>query len=131
MSESSLFLDKNKINKFDEIIRVILTESLSPGTISIEHIGDIISFLNKRDKVREMSDPELKMAVFRIIKTLLDMDAVELLWQDSWVEKIRNSPPSTEQEVFEVLNEYWYKSDVTGLDKNYLLYFKKKGQTWP
>ncbi|RZK39319.1 MAG: hypothetical protein EOO90_19260 [Pedobacter sp.] len=129
--KSSYFLDKKDINSFSEIIEIIQTCGITPGTIAIEHIGDILFFLNQRDKKRNMDDPELKKAAFTIIKTLLDLEIVDLLWRDSWVENVRNNPPNTQKEIFEFLDYYWDKKHSSGLDRNYLLFFKKKGQSWP
>ena len=78
MNDTALFLEKEKINNFDDIIEVIKTSGITPGTIAVEHIGDVIFFLNKRDKKRDMDDPELKRAAFTIIKTLLDLKLLNL-----------------------------------------------------
>jgi hypothetical protein len=129
--DSNFFLNKNKINKFDEIIHVIDTCGITPGTIAVEHIGDILFFLNQRDKKRDMNDPELKKAAFTVIKTLLDDEIAELMWADTWVKWARTSPPKSQEELFKFLDDYWYKKDASGLDRNYLVYFKRKGQLWP
>jgi hypothetical protein len=131
MNDTALFLEKEKINNFDDIIEVIKTSGITPGTIAIEHIGDVIFFLNKRDKKRDMDDPELKRATFTVIKTLLDLEIAEPLWRDSWVESVRTDPPKTQQELFAFLDKYWYEKHSSGLDRNYLVFFKRKGQTWP
>ena len=131
MLNKDLFLSKSQINDFDKIIDSILNGGITPGTLGIENVGDIVSYLDRWDKNRNIKDPELKHAVFTVIKTLLDMDVVELMWKDSIVEEARLSPPHNEENIFNFLNEHWDKDDGSGLIITYLVSFKKKGQTWP
>ena len=121
-----LFLKKEKINNFDMIMDIIFNAGLSKDVLAVEHIGDIIFFLDKRDKVRDQNDPELKKAVFTVIKAMIDSGQVELRWQYTWVKSARDSPPKNDKEIFDFLDEYWDKDDGLGLDKNYLLFFRKK-----
>ena len=125
------FLEKEKINNFEHIIEIIDTCGITPGTIAVEHIGDILFFLDKYDKKRNMDDIELKHAAFTLIKELLASNIAELVWEFTWVVNIRKNPPQTQTGMFEFLDQYWNKKDFSGLDRNYLLFFKRKGQTWP
>jgi hypothetical protein len=120
-----LFLKKEEINNFDMIMDIIFNAGLSKDVLAVEHIGDIIFFLDKRDKVRDQNDPELKKAVFTVIKAMIDSGQVELRWQYTWVKSARDSPPKNDKEIFDFLDEYLNKDDGLGLDKNYLLFFRK------
>ena len=130
MNEKPQFLEKEKINNFDHIVEIIDTCGITPGTIAVEHIGDILFFLNQHDKKRNMDDPELKHAAFTLIKELLDSNIAELVWKYTWVVHVRENPPQAQIEMFEFLDKYWNETDFGGLDRNYLLFFKRKGQTW-
>jgi hypothetical protein len=66
MYKKPQFLEKEKINNFKHIIEIIDTCGITPGTIAVEHIGDILFFLDKYDKKRNMNDTELKHAAFAI-----------------------------------------------------------------
>ncbi|WP_285008706.1 hypothetical protein [Pedobacter faecalis] len=131
MMDSNLFLNKSCINNFDEIIHIIDSCGITPGTIAVEHVGDVLSFLNDRDKKRDINDPELKKAAFTVIKTILDTGIAELMWAYTWVEWARENPPKDQDELFRFLDDYWYKTDFSGLDRTYLVFFRRKGQTWP
>ncbi|TCC99926.1 hypothetical protein [Pedobacter psychroterrae] len=120
------FLDKSKINNYEWIVDFILNGDKVNNRLAIEHIGDILFYLNKNDKERDMQDPELKRAAFTVIQALLDTNAVELDWEHGWAMSKYNSPPRTDEEIFEILDKFWYKDDGFGLDKNYLLFFKRK-----
>lgn len=120
------FLEKSKINNFERILDIILNSDKIHGRIAIEHIGDILFFINKHDKERDMQDPELKKAAFTVIKALLATKSVELDWEFGWASSKYRSPPKTADEIFDILDKYWYKNDGSGLDKNYLLFFKRK-----
>jgi hypothetical protein len=90
MVNKDLFLSRDQINGFDKIIEFILTGGITPGTLGIEHTGDIVSHLDHWDKKRDIKDPQLKRAVFTIIKTLLDMDVIEIMWKHSIVSKTKS-----------------------------------------
>ena len=120
------FLDESEINNFEGIVDIILNGDKINGRLAIEHVGDIIFFINKRDKQRDMRDPELKRATLTIVKALLDSEAVELDWEHGWASSKYESPPTTDNEIYDILDKYWYKDDGFGLDRNYLLFFKKR-----
>ena len=120
------FLDRKEINNFDHILDIILNANKEKGFLAIENIGDILFFINKNDKERDMQDPELKKAAFTVIKALLDSKLVDIVWEWSWASSKYDTPPKTDDEIFDILDKYWYKDDGCGLDKNYLLFFKKK-----
>ena len=124
--EDERFLDESEINNFEWIVDIILNGDKINGRLAIEHVGDILFFLNKHDRQRDMRDPELKRAALTIVKALLDSEAVELDWEHGWASSKYKSPPTTNSEIFDILDKYWYEDDGFGLDRNYLLFFKKR-----
>ena len=128
--DDSFFLCPTQINKFDEIIDVIFNHGLSKEVLAVENTGDIIYYLDQRDKVRDLNDPELKKAVLTIIKAMLDTGEVELDFEHSWVEEVKSNPPKNEKDIFKFLNTYWDVDDGFGLAKIHLVWFKRKGQTF-
>jgi len=121
------FLNPSYIKNYNLIIDTILNKGRTPKVLAIENIGDLISILNYNDKRRNIDDPELKKAIFTIVKGMLDSGIVELWWDYCWVASARNSPPTTQEEIFKFLEHYWNMDDGMGLDRNYLLWFNKIG----
>jgi hypothetical protein len=123
---SNLYLDKNQINNFNQIINDMLEEGISPNTLSMEHIGDIISFLDADDKKRNLYDPELKKAVFTIIKELLSKPQVEINFQSSSIPELRRRSDISNDELFQLLDKYWeiYQNHLT--DRDYMIMLKKR-----
>jgi hypothetical protein len=128
--DNSLFLEKDQINNFNEIMYVILNYGLQKDVLAVENTGDIIYYLDQRDKNRTLDDPELKKAVLTIIHSMLATGEVELDFRYSWVEKARENPPQTEEEIFNFLNTYWDEDDGFGLAKIHLVWFRKIGQSF-
>lgn len=128
--KSDLLMDSSLINNFDKIIEVIFTCGLSREVLAVENTGDIIAMLMHWDKVRELHDPELKRAVFTVIKAMLDSGEVELDFSFTWVKSARENPPIGEEKVFQFLDEYWDKDDGFGLSTEYLLWFRRRGQSF-
>jgi len=81
----------------------------------------------RKEEIRNFDDPELRQAVYTIIKAMLDSGKVELWWDYCWVESARNSPPKTQEDLFDFIEEYWDKDDGFGLERSYLLWFNKIG----
>lgn len=128
--KNDLLMDFSLINNFEKIIEVIFNSGLSKEVIAVENTGDIISLLDHWDKVRELDDPELKKAVFTVIKAMLDSGEVQLEFNYTWVKSARENPPIGEEKVFQFLDEYWDKDDGFGLSTEYLLWFRRKGQSF-
>jgi hypothetical protein len=126
----SLFLDKSDINNFDDIMYVIFNYGLQKDVLAVENTGDIISYLDKYDKVRDLNDPDLKKAVLTIIKVMLETGEVELEFRYSWVQHVQQNPPKTEKEIFTFLNKYWDEDDGYGMAKILLVWFRRKGQSF-
>jgi hypothetical protein len=126
--DHSLFLSKDQINNFEEIMYVIFNYGLQEDVLAVENTGDIIYYLDQRDKKRELDDPELKKAVLTIIHSMLATGLVDLDFRYSWVEKVRKNPPETEEDIFNFLNTYWDEDDGYGLAKIHLVWFRRKGQ---
>jgi hypothetical protein len=122
-----LFLDKSEINNFDEIIDNMLSEGICSNTICIEHIADIITHLDSDDKKRSIYDPQLKKAVFTVIRELISNSKVELVNEWSTIPELRDGTNVSHEKLFELLDEYWeiYKNNLT--DRDYMLWFKKAG----
>lgn len=121
--DTSFFLDKSEIRNFDEIIHVIFNCGLQKDVLAVENTGDIIYYLDQRDKIRDLNDPELKKAVLTVIRAMLETGQVELDFKHSWVEAVRDNPPTEPDEIFNFLNEYWDKDDGYGLAKFHLVWF--------
>jgi hypothetical protein len=128
--DHSLFLAKDQINNFEEIMHVIFNYGLQKDVLAVENTGDIIYYLDQRDKKRELDDPELKKAVLTIIRSMLATGEVELDFRYSWVEKARDNPPKNEEEIFNFLNTYWDEDDGFGLARIHLVWFRRKGQSF-
>jgi hypothetical protein len=122
----SRFLEKNKIHNFDLILDFILNGDKIHDRLAIENIGDILACLDYNDKKRDMQEPELKRAAFTVIKAMLDTGMVEISWPYGWASSKYDSPPKNNEEIFDILDRYWYEDDGFGLDKTYLLFFTKK-----
>lgn len=103
-------LEKEKIDNLDIILKIIDIDT------NFEHIGDIISLLNKYDKKRELDSLELKKAIYTIIKIMIE----ELNFKP-----IKNLKTmivlSNLNDVFEYLEQNWFESDA----REYLLFFIK------
>jgi hypothetical protein len=128
--DNSLFLEKDQINNFDEIMYVIFNYGLQADVLAVENTGDIIYNLDQRDKKRALDVPELKKAVLTIIREMLATGEVELDFRYTWVDKARKNPPQTEEEIFNFLNTYWDEDDGFGLAKIHLVWFRRKGQSF-
>ena len=68
----------------------------------------------------------LRIFVKVSVKALLDSGQVELCWDYSWPEEVRKNHPTSVDQIFEVLDNYWDKTDGVGLDRSDLMWFKKK-----
>jgi hypothetical protein len=124
--DHSLFLAKDQINNFEEIMYVIFNYGLQEDVLAVENTGDIIYYLDQRDKKRELDDPELKKAVLTIIHSMLATGLVDLDFRYSWVEKVRKNPPELKKIYLTSLIPIGMKMMGSGLLKFIWFGFEEK-----
>lgn len=105
-------LDKIRINNLNKIIKMIVAD------INFEHIGDIIFMLDKYDKKRNLNDDELKIAVYTIIKVLIEDYHFKAMKN---YDTKKNEHLVSIDDVFLYLEKNWNISDI----REYLLFFIK------
>ena len=108
-----VLLEQENINNLDKIIKIIEVDT------NFEHIGDIISLLNRYDKKRDLTSLELKKAVYTIIEALIESNNFKAI---RFLNNNKKIIYTNLNDVLAYLDEYWDSSDV----REYLLFFKRK-----
>lgn len=108
-----VFLEQENINNLDKIIKIIEVDT------NFEHIGDIISLLNRYDKKRDLTSLELKKAVYTIIEALIESNNFKAI---RFLNNNKKIIYTNLNDVLAYLDEYWDSSDI----REYLLFFKRK-----
>ena len=115
-------LSKKQINNFELIMNLI---SIDPN---FENISDIIFLLDWHDKFRESEDPELKSAIFTIVKEIIDIGIAKPIFGYSPTAPMPDPIPESAADVLDYLDRYWAKpgDQDNDIGRAYLIFFAKK-----
>lgn len=114
-------LDIQLINNFELIMELI---TIDPN---FENISDIIFLLNRHDKSRDPEDPELKSAVFTVVKEIIDSGIARPIFGYSPTGPMPDPIPESAEDVIRYLDNYWGKpiDQHIVIGRSYLIFFAK------
>lgn len=115
-------LDKSMINNFEAILSAIAEDP------NFENIDDIIYFLDRFDTRRDIYDPDLKDAIFTIVKEIIDRDMLTPLFGFAGTSLIPEYIPQNSHETLEYMEKHWGSDDDEFVltRRGYLLFFERK-----
>ncbi len=114
-------IEKEEIHNFELII------GLAKDDPNFENVSHIIHLLDRFDKKRESEDPELKSAVFAVVKEILEQRIAKPIFGYSPTAPLPDPIPETVDEVLNYLDKYWGNPAIPHNDigRGYLLFFEK------
>ncbi|RPD90070.1 hypothetical protein EGM88_15745 [Aureibaculum marinum] len=115
---------ENKTDKnIDKILNVLFNNKRTYGSLGIEHLGDLVYFLEKFDKKRDLDDDELRKTLLLLSRKIVESEIAKISFILAY--NYIFPPPSNPLDFDEIeiyINKNWDKMDK--VDRYYLIAFE-------